>query len=237
MNDRNNIKYKVMLVDDSSLVRGYLQKLLQIDPQIEVCATAENGQIAIEKVKESNPDIILLDIEMPVMNGITAIPLLLNEKPDVKIIMVSTLTSNNAAKSIEAMSKGATDYIEKPSANTDKEQFKNILIEKIKAIARPTIIREVKKFDSDDEFNFLKPEGRLKLPEPLTNTKAEHKNDGNSLTIINDASQEKKLNESIEKSLSGKKKLKDLFLRLLQSVAQQEAHKYYKRFLVKLKVL
>ncbi|MDA0782907.1 MAG: chemotaxis response regulator protein-glutamate methylesterase [Rickettsiales bacterium] len=168
MNDSGFTKYRVMIVEDSSLIRGYLIRALQNDPQIEICGVAENGRIAVDKVKLYNPEIILLDVEMPVMDGITALPLLVKACPEAKIIMISTLTAKNAAISIEAMSKGASDYLEKPSAETDKTLFKTELIQKIKAIALS--IRKVEeKYTKDDEFRFLKAENKLQVPPRLNN--------------------------------------------------------------------
>ena len=83
-------KYKVMIVEDSSLIRGYLTRALQVDSDIEVCGVVENGQIAVDIVNECKPEIILLDIEMPVMDGITALPILRSRRPEAKIIMIST---------------------------------------------------------------------------------------------------------------------------------------------------
>jgi len=163
--EKTNNSYKVMIVEDSPLIRGYLQRTLLMDPDIDVCAVAENGQIALDIVKRSNPDIILLDVEMPVMDGLTALPQLIKESPSSAVIMVSTLTSKNAAISIEALSKGASDYVEKPSADIDKEEFKRDLISKVKAIGD-----SIKK-KTDEEFNFLNPEKKLSLPEQFSNIK------------------------------------------------------------------
>jgi two-component system chemotaxis response regulator CheB len=154
-----------MIVDDSSLIRGYLKRLLMKDPQIEICGEAENGEIAIRNVKGLSPDVIILDIEMPVMDGLTALPLLLKESKFSRVIMISALNSKSASLSIEALSKGASDYIEKPSADTDKEVFKEDLIAKIKALA------DAAKAIPYAEFNFLKQSGKIKIPEHILNLK------------------------------------------------------------------
>ena len=80
--------YKIMLVDDSSVIRASLKKLLE-DDEIIVVAEAENGQVAIDKVVEADADVILLDVEMPEMDGLTALPDLLNLCPHSRVIMVS----------------------------------------------------------------------------------------------------------------------------------------------------
>lgn len=127
--------YRIMIVDDSSIVRKMLKSFIA-DDEIIVVAEAENGQIAIDNVVEADPDVILLDIEMPEMDGITALPELLSICPNSRVIMVSTLTKANAAIGIQALSKGASDYIEKPSSDTDKEVFRGNLIRKVKAIGK-----------------------------------------------------------------------------------------------------
>lgn len=128
-----------MLVDDSAVVRGLISRALTAAPDIEIVATAFNGAIALKLAKEHQPDIILLDVEMPEMDGITALPKLLEVSPDTKIVMVSTLTMRNAEISIRALSLGATDYITKPTTRTPDalEVFYRDLRDKIYALAAP----------------------------------------------------------------------------------------------------
>lgn len=137
-----NNPYRIMLVDDSSVIRNILRKILQDIPFIRIIGEAENGLIAVERAMELKPEIILLDIEMPEMDGITALPHILKASPDSHVIMVSTLTEKNAEISIRAMNRGASDYLQKPEANIDKEVFKNELLAKIKALG--TSVREKK---------------------------------------------------------------------------------------------
>lgn len=130
---------QVMLVDDSAVVRGMIRGYLDPKTDIEVVATSSNGEIAVATLKR-NPDIdlIVLDIEMPVMDGLTAIPLLLEVKPDIKIVMASTLTERNADISLRALAAGATDYVAKPSSGaglSTADDFKRELIEKIYSLA------------------------------------------------------------------------------------------------------
>jgi two-component system, chemotaxis family, protein-glutamate methylesterase/glutaminase len=128
---------RVMLVDDSAVVRGFITRMLEKDPEIKVVYSAQNGQIAVNAVKTQNPDLLLLDVEMPVMDGLTAIPLLLEQKPDLRIVMCSTLTTANAHTTIKAMSLGAIDCVAKPSTTSDiysQDTFRDILINKIKSI-------------------------------------------------------------------------------------------------------
>ena len=129
---------RVMVVDDSAIVRGLMTRMLKQDPEIEVVASAAHGLMAVNTLKQTRVDVILLDIEMPEMDGITALPKLLEIQPDVKIIMVSTLTLRNAEISMKAMEMGASDYLPKPSSRSSgdvTDQFYHELIGKVKALS------------------------------------------------------------------------------------------------------
>lgn len=130
-------KIRVMLVDDSAVIRGLFERALLADGNIEIVATASNGQIAISSLKNHTVDVMILDVEMPVMGGIEALPDLLNIAPKMRIIMASTLTKRNAEISLRAMQLGASDYIAKPSSRDVGEvgEFYRALISKIKALA------------------------------------------------------------------------------------------------------
>lgn len=133
-------KIRVMLVDDSSVVRGFLSRILDEADDTEVVSSVINGQHAVDAVLRVNPDIIILDIEMPVMDGITAVPKLLEKIPQVKILMCSTLSTQNADISMKALSLGAIDCIGKPTAAIDIKNdtdFKDAFLHKIRNIARP----------------------------------------------------------------------------------------------------
>ena len=131
---------RVMVVDDSAVVRGLISRWLREMPGIDVVASHRNGRLAVKDVLASDPDVILLDVEMPEMDGLTALPELLKAKPDVKIIMVSTLTERNAEISLRALSLGAADYLPKPDSNrgvTTSEGFRRELCDKVVAFGRP----------------------------------------------------------------------------------------------------
>lgn len=124
----------VMVVDDSAVIRGVLTRWLEEDPAIKVVASAANGQIAVRLIKQQPVDVVILDIEMPEMDGMTALPLLLDARPQVQVIMASTLTLRNADISLKALGLGAVDYIPKPQ-NTKLVSgfdFRRELIEKVK---------------------------------------------------------------------------------------------------------
>jgi two-component system chemotaxis response regulator CheB len=128
---------RVMIVDDSVVVRGLVSRWVSEEPGLIAVGKFSNGLKALENLMEADPDVIVLDIEMPVMNGIEALPELLKRLPHVKIIMASTLTQRNAEISLNALSLGAADYVPKPVSNsgvTTSAEFRNDLIEKIRAL-------------------------------------------------------------------------------------------------------
>lgn len=130
--------YRVMLVDDSSVIRGLLSRWLSSDPAIEIVSSVANGQVAVNSIERTDPEIVVLDIEMPVMDGLTALPLILKAKPELQVLMSSTLTSKNAQISLKAMSLGAADYIPKPTTNREiinSKSFQTEIIEKVISLA------------------------------------------------------------------------------------------------------
>ncbi len=128
---------RVMVVDDSAVIRGLLTRTLESDPDITVVASVGNGQMAISAVGRQDTDVVILDIEMPVMDGLTALPKILAAAPDAKVIVASTLTQKNAQISLKALSAGAADYLAKPTSSSElggASNFKRELIEKVKAL-------------------------------------------------------------------------------------------------------
>lgn len=146
-----NDLYRVMIVDDSAVIRGVISRALDGKAGLKVVGTAANGQRAIDLLRREPLDVIILDVEMPVMDGLTAIPLLKAVDPAVQIIMASTLTQKNADISLKALNLGATDYIAKPSstpeqADLNADRFNHELIEKVRelgALARRRGVRVV----------------------------------------------------------------------------------------------
>jgi two-component system chemotaxis response regulator CheB len=133
-------RIRVLIVDDSAIVRGLIHRLLELEAGIEVVGMAFNGAMALTQAANTHPDIILLDIEMPEMDGITALPQLRKVVPEARILMVSTLTLRNAEISLKALSLGAADYIAKPTSRQDEQglaQFNSELVRKIYALAPP----------------------------------------------------------------------------------------------------
>ncbi len=130
--------YRVMVVDDSAIIRGFLCRYLSEDPNIDVVTTANNGSVALRQLDQYDIEAVVLDIEMPEMDGMTALPKMIEMKPDLQIVMASTLTRKNAEISLRALQMGAVDYVPKPetarsvNANID---FRRELVEKVKAWA------------------------------------------------------------------------------------------------------
>jgi two-component system chemotaxis response regulator CheB len=128
---------RVIVVDDSVVARGLIARWIDEDPALAVVGTYRTGKQAVDNVAAAKPDVIVLDIEMPEMDGLTALPLLLKAHPTAKIVMASTLTRRNAEISMKALSLGATDYLPKPDSNSGvstSPEFRRDLVAKVKAI-------------------------------------------------------------------------------------------------------
>jgi two-component system, chemotaxis family, protein-glutamate methylesterase/glutaminase len=124
-----------MLVDDSVVIRGMISRWLASEPDIVVAASLRTGLEAVNQVERINPDIAVLDIEMPELDGISALPQLLAKKRNLIVIMASTLTRRNAEISFKALSLGASDYIPKPESTREAsaaETFRHDLVQKIR---------------------------------------------------------------------------------------------------------
>lgn len=145
--------YRVMIVDDSAVIRGFLARWLSEESDIEVVAFASNGAIALKEFEKYRPEIVILDIEMPEMDGMTALPQLIAMDRDVKIIMASTLTVRNADISMKALAKGASDYIPKPESTRqagEKEAFQRDLVSKIRALGETRRLKLGEKMPSSN---------------------------------------------------------------------------------------
>ncbi|WP_310621451.1 protein-glutamate methylesterase/protein-glutamine glutaminase [Flexibacterium corallicola] len=128
---------KVMIVDDSAVIRGLISRWIQEDPDMQVVATHRNGKLATDDIEKSDPDVVILDIEMPVMDGLTALPLILAKKRGLTVIMASTLTRRNAEVSMRALSLGATDYVAKPESSSQAASsldFRRELLQKVRSL-------------------------------------------------------------------------------------------------------
>src|ERR1700744_5882242 len=133
-NSARQAPLRVMVVDDSVVIRGLISRWIEAEPDMEVAASLRTGLDAVNQIERINPDIAVLDIEMPDLDGISALPRLLAKKRDLVVIMASTLTRRNAEISFKALSLGASDYIPKPESTREAgaaETFRHDLIQKI----------------------------------------------------------------------------------------------------------
>jgi two-component system chemotaxis response regulator CheB len=124
-----------MVVDDSVVIRGLISRWIEAEPDMVVAASLRTGLDAVNQVERVKPDVAVLDIEMPDLDGISALPQLLAKRPNLIIIMASTLTRRNAEISFKALSLGASDYIPKPESTRESaaaETFRHDLLQKIR---------------------------------------------------------------------------------------------------------
>ncbi len=133
-------KIRVLIVDDSALVRKIVADALESDPSIEVVGTANNGKTAVFKTHTLNPDVITMDIEMPIMNGLDALRQIIETHPK-PVIMMSVLTQHGADATFRALELGAVDFIPKPSTlmAMSVEDIKELLISKVKSVYRSKV--------------------------------------------------------------------------------------------------
>ena len=128
---------RVMVVDDSVVMRGLVGRWLANEPDLEVVASLHNGRQAVDQIESVNPDVVILDIEMPELDGLAALPLLLAKRRDLVVIMASSLTRRHAEVSLRALALGATDYVPKPEQSrgiSTSPEFRRELIDKLRAL-------------------------------------------------------------------------------------------------------
>jgi two-component system chemotaxis response regulator CheB len=130
-------RIRVMIVDDATVVRGLFARWVESETDMQVVASLRGGREAVDQVERADPDVVVLDVEMPDLDGLSALPLLLRKKRDLVVIMASTLTRRNAEISLKALSLGATDYIAKPQTTGPigaASDFRRDLLDKIRAL-------------------------------------------------------------------------------------------------------
>lgn len=158
-------KIKVLIVDDSAFMRKLIQDFLTEDPRMTIVGTARNGEDAIKKVNELDPDVVTLDVEMPILNGIEALKRIMAEKP-TPVVMLSSTTKEGAENTILAIQYGATDFITKPSGaiSLDLHKVKEELVEKVVSASKANIKQLVK--TNDQEKNTVKKHNEYSKIEP-----------------------------------------------------------------------
>jgi two-component system chemotaxis response regulator CheB len=147
---------RVLVVDDSNFLRRTLPRLLEMDPAIKVVGAAENGEQALTMVKELRPDVVTLDIQMPVMDGLTALRHIMRETP-TRVVMLSSFTAPGAKETLEALQIGAIDFVLKPSGPTslDIETIRTELVAKIYLAAHSNIPTNTSGADFLNKFRSL----------------------------------------------------------------------------------
>jgi two-component system chemotaxis response regulator CheB len=126
---------RIFVVDDSAFIRKAIARVLQAEPSLELVGEAANGEEAVAKIPEANPDLVTLDVEMPGMDGQQVLRALLRWKPTLKVVMLSAYTREGAEATIEALAAGAVDFIDKTSFNVmDFDTLRREVIEKLKIL-------------------------------------------------------------------------------------------------------
>lgn len=135
----------MLIVDDSAVIRGLIRRMIESETDMIVKDSSPNGQMAVKAVQKGGVDVVVLDIDMPVMDGLTALPQIIEASPGIQVIMASTLTTRNAETSIKAMDLGAADYVPKPTSNREisgsgesGDEFHHELIQKIRGLGQRT---------------------------------------------------------------------------------------------------
>jgi two-component system chemotaxis response regulator CheB len=132
---------RILVVDDSSLMRLKIMRFLEQQPDFKVIDTASDGEEAIRKIRELHPDVVTLDVEMPILDGLGTLKRVMNENP-VPVVMLSALTTQGARHTMQALALGAVDFVAKPAKIGDMEAMVEDLVEKIRAAAQASIKKQ-----------------------------------------------------------------------------------------------
>lgn len=142
----NKAKIKVLVIDDAVLARKVIGDVISEERDMEMFAAAPNGQVALQRLAAGHPDVIVLDFEMPEMNGLETIDAIRRISPDIPIVMFSTLTERGARETFDALARGANDYVTKPSGHRGlseaKQQIRSELVPKLRALTEPQAASE-----------------------------------------------------------------------------------------------
>ncbi|WP_407948698.1 chemotaxis response regulator protein-glutamate methylesterase [Parvibaculum sp.] len=163
---------RVMVVDDSAVARGIVTRTLQEETGIKVVASVSNGLMALKAIEKQEIDIVILDIEMPELDGLAALPRLLEMQPDLKVIMVSSASQRDADISLKTMAMGAADYVAKPKAGLGgADSFRTELLSKVRA--HSACVSEAPRKKSETAQPRL--EAKVPVKSPATITRAARK--------------------------------------------------------------
>ena len=132
-------RVRVMLVDDSLTVRTVFRRMVESDPSLDIVGTASSGERAIAQIKKEPADVVLLDLEMPGMGGLKALPEILKVSPRTQVLVVSSLTQDGAETTVTALSTGAADTLQKPRPGGFTDEYRNQLLGKIRALGQANV--------------------------------------------------------------------------------------------------
>lgn len=164
-------KVKVLVADDSAFMRKLIQEILLDSNRFEIVGTARNGEDAIKKIKELNPDVVTMDVEMPIFNGIEALKIIMRDMP-VPVVMLSSTTKEGAENTLLAIQNGAVDFIAKPSGNIslDLKKISNEIIEKVVSASKANL-RELTEYRNEKKVSPSRTEKCSKIELGLTDVK------------------------------------------------------------------
>ncbi len=154
------MKLKVMVVDDTIVYRKIISDVMNNFPNVEVVGTASNGKIAMSRIESLKPDLITLDVEMPVMDGVQTLEEIQKKKIKVGVIMVSTLTKRGSDITMKALELGAFDFITKPGKDSHEENIKVL-----EAALLPRVKHFLKRLETKQALRRKRPETPKKRPE------------------------------------------------------------------------
>lgn len=144
---------RVLVVDDSVVIRRLLTTIIDAEPDFEVAGIAQNGNIALQRIRQLQPDVVTLDIEMPELDGLGTLKALRVEHPNLPVVMFSTLTERGADATLSALALGASDYVTKPanvgSVTAGMERVREELVPKLKSLCRPATPMTFPTFDRE----------------------------------------------------------------------------------------
>ncbi|MFB4167477.1 chemotaxis response regulator protein-glutamate methylesterase [Virgibacillus sp. JSM 102003] len=149
---------RIVVIDDSAFMRKIITDMLSSDNRIEVVATARNGKYGLQKIQEHKPDVVTLDVEMPVMDGITALQHIMELIP-TPVIMLSSVTEEGTTKTVQAISNGAIDFITKPSGaiSLNIDEMKDEIITKVIVASQAKIVKKSPLKDTASITNIAAP--------------------------------------------------------------------------------
>jgi len=163
------MEIKVVIVDDSAFMRKILKDIIDNSPNMKVVGSAKNGKEALEIIKDLKPDVVTLDVEMPIMDGITALKEIMDRNP-VPVIMLSSYTKEGADLTLKALELGAIDFISKPSSifKVNTEDVIKELVEKIEIASKVKPKKNVPRSpEKRHEESFEKKRGFLRSTQTI----------------------------------------------------------------------